>query len=249
MYKPEESKRDLDRCTTHVLTFSSYRNTPRRQIIDRTHAPFMWLLLTETYTCAHILCIPHTHLLKAPASTPLAALKAIQLKSQSRLVCHCSVKCSSVIKEESLLWLGCLFQFQIQSFVLYCCFFPLTAQSHAPPHHLLAEPCWELNPHWLEDTLGRIWEVFFCLHDSRENPNNNCYLRQPCNLQLARQISKHKRCKLTHTHTYIEVTRCPKQAKSLFFYSTDAGQKKYGYVHTFIMTSGNNVISLSDQTL
>lgn len=33
--------------------------------------------------------------------------------------------CRSVIKEESLLRLGCLFQFQIQSFVLYCYFFSL----------------------------------------------------------------------------------------------------------------------------
>lgn len=78
-------------------------------------------------------------------------------------------------------------------------FFPLKETSHAHPHHLLAEPSWELKSHWLGGTPGRLWENLLCLHASRENPNNNCYLGQPYNLQLSRQDTQ--RCKhKIHTH-------------------------------------------------
>lgn len=40
-----------------------------------------------------------------------------------------SVKCCLVRKEKSLLWLCCLFQLQIQSFVLNCCFSPHGSES------------------------------------------------------------------------------------------------------------------------
>lgn len=85
--------------------------------------------------------------------------------------------------------------------MLYCCFF-LTEQSHTPPHHLLAEPSWKLHSHWLEGTPRRIWEVLLCLHASRENPNNNCYLGRPVNLQLARQTDRHRGASWSCSHTH-----------------------------------------------
>lgn len=79
-------------------------------------------------------------------------------------------------------------------------FFPLEQTNHAHPHHLLAEPSWELKPHWLGGTPRRLWEVLLCLHASRENPNNNCYLGQPDNVQLSRQTHRDVSMKYTRTH-------------------------------------------------
>lgn len=121
------------------------------------------------------------------------------------------------IKEESLLWLCCLFQFQIQSFVLNC-FFSLWSR---------VTPL--LTIYWLSPAgssiligwgahrggFGRYSFVYMLVE---KNPNNNCYLGQPDNLQLARQTDT-QGCKLIlHAHTmYNEVTRCPNagQMKSL----------------------------------
>lgn len=77
----------------------------------------------------------------------------------------------------------------------------LMEQSHAPPHRLLAEPSWELNSHWLGGIPGRIGELLLCLHASRENPNNNCYLGQPDNLQLSRQTGTWGCELIVHAHT------------------------------------------------
>lgn len=89
------------------------------------------------------------------------------------------MRCQWVIKEESLLWLGSLFQFGNQSFVLYCCVFSPAEPSPAPPGPPLADSRRDLSSHWLQGTPGRIQEPFFCLHAGREKPTNNRYLGQP----------------------------------------------------------------------
>lgn len=128
-------------------------------------------------------------------------------------------------------------------------------KSHAPPRSLLDEPSWELNAHWLCGTPGRIWEVLLCLHASRENPNNNCYLGQPSTVN---QTDTHTHaCELiVHAHTCImEITRCAKTGQmrslcSLWFSALCSTWHKI-YVCTCIFlvgTVGNHVVSLSDET-
>lgn len=94
-------------------------------------------------------------------------------------------------------------------------FFSPSWSSVTPPLRcLLAVHSWELNSHWLERTPGRIWEVFFCLHVSRENPNNNGYLQQPGNTQQPRRHARaHTQADWAHTGN--EITGC--QIRSLFF--------------------------------
>lgn len=123
----------------------------------------------------------HTHPILNTILLSVSVVVWKKCRKESITVWLRSEKCHAVIKEESLLWLCCLFQFQIQSFVRYCCF-PRVEESHAHPHRLLAEPIWDLTSHWLEGTPGSIWEVLLCLHASEENPKNNCYLEQPDNL-------------------------------------------------------------------
>lgn len=128
-------------------------------------------------------------------------------------------------------------------------------QSPAPPRRLLAEPSWDLTSHWLEGTPGSIWEVLLCLHASRENPNNNCYLEQPDNLQSSRQTHRGARWLRTHTYTHSdsEVSRCPetgqmKRLCSLRFYALCSAWHKIHMCIFLVGTECNHVVSLSDES-
>lgn len=75
----------------------------------------------------------------------------------------------------------------------------LTVLTHALLCCRLAELSWELISHWMQDTLGRIWEVFFCLHARRESPSAIRYPKKAkwslCSLRFCDLCSTlHKIC-------------------------------------------------------
>lgn len=161
------------------------------------------LCSSSLLTCKRALLRLHTSPFKSNSYICFySGAKATSLKSRSRLVWLNTMKSRPLVKEEPLLQLHCLIQFQIQSFVLYCCF-SLIEQSPSPPLLSLAEPSWGASSDWLRGTQGRIWEVLLCLHAWRETPNNNCYCGQRDDLQLSRQTHT-QGCKvISHTHRVI----------------------------------------------
>lgn len=112
MYRPDENRwTHADEQHMHrIQTVFLYRHTQRIQITDQSTcmlhmAPPHW----DVNKCSYTAHSSHTSPFQMQFQCVFSAVKAIQLKSHGGFVCPSSVRCRSVIKEESLLWLGCLF--------------------------------------------------------------------------------------------------------------------------------------------